>query len=238
MSSSELSAVSLLSDWYMNQKFTDINPFERNDLETAVANARDYASNYAPSMKIEYYQAGKKHAAVYHLTDSDYSDLALGNPLDFSYLQAYWNFVLLNYGFEDFEILSWSARASGGSMWLPCAPQSSFNPTPGIKNQAQYAGLLRTGYARIEGSSVDDRGFSVKASATIHGLNFAIGDFDSNDARILPSEVEGLQSIFDGLNNVTVEQCPLLSVAGKLIYWKNYVNIGFSSSGRKSLRRS
>jgi len=233
----EKQAIQLLSDWYISQKIGDRNPFEVDFGEMSAPNARNYANNYADTVRIRYYHAGRKHAVHWHVSSDTASSLVAGSALDFDTQESLFNLLFVNFGFTDFTILDWSVRVEGTEVWLPVPSQASFAPTPGTLTLATYTGLSSSGYARFEGLSIDSNGLGVRGFFSIQGLCFPPSQQTLTDARLTGDELPGLPALITALNTENEGSVGIMSACGERLRWKNYINLGFSALARKAARR-
>lgn len=237
MDAPELSAVALLSDWYVNQKIGDANPFEINVGETPSSIQRKYASNFTNTVRIAYFHAGRKHALHLHVKAEDAQSIYLGQQLVWDAQKEFIELILINYGFTDFTILDWSIRMQDSTVWLPVQNQTGFDPTPGTLSLGTYTGLSSSGYARLEGASVNGHGLGVRSFMALQGLCFPPSLQSLTDARLTGSELVGLDTRITALNTPTEGSVILESICGTNVRWKNYLNVGYSASARKAARR-
>jgi hypothetical protein len=237
MDAPELAAVTVLSDWYTSQRIADRNPFEIDYGQTASPGSRNYASNYTGTVRIGYYHAGRKHSFQWHVNDDNIQSIWTGTQLDWSAQKEFVELLLVNYGFTDFSVLDWAVRFQGATTWVPVEPQYSFTPLPGTLVLGNYTGLSSSGYARLEGLSVDGNNVGVKGHFSLQGLCFPPSLQSLTDARITGTELSGLSTRIAALNTETEGSVILESACGTNLRWKGYVNIGFSSLARKAARR-
>jgi hypothetical protein len=230
----EPEALQTLFAWYDERRFVDVTPFSRDYGEAPVTGSRVYSSNFAPTVRAEYFHAGRRHFLHFHLEGDNFTPLINGLQEDLGFLALLWQFVIDNYGCTDFQLIGLTGRPAGTSSWLPIQPQVSFVLEPGPNIYSNHNKLGMSGYARIEGTSASPEGLAVKGSMTFHGLLFSQSSTTFNDARVTDSELPGLSAKITECNDTE----RLCSVANTPIVFKPYLNVGYSANARKAARRA